>query len=125
MSPLLTIASAARLTMSAETAPAKQFQLFQPIGGVNEMRSPHTKRRIFLACPLAFWAPSVTAKVPALVIVPVMSPVCASTVRPAGNPAAEKVMGLSPVAGIVKRTGEPGRTPKTLAPLMRGVSGAG
>ena len=34
-------------------------------------------------------------------------------------------IGRSPVAGIVNKNGEPGRTPKTFAPLMRGVAGAG
>src|SRR5665213_662109 len=40
MRPLLTIASAALLTRSSETAPAKQFQLFQPIGGVSAIWPP-------------------------------------------------------------------------------------
>ena len=34
-------------------------------------------------------------------------------------------MGRSPVAGIVNKNGEPGRTPKIFAPLMRGVTGTG
>src|SRR5689334_12187199 len=33
-------------------------------------------------------------------------------------------MGRCPVAATVKRKGEPGRTPKIRAPLMRGVAGA-
>ena len=38
---------------------------------------------------------------------------------------AENVIGRSPVAAMVNRNGDPGRTPKTFAPLMRGVAGAG
>ena len=34
------------------------------------------------------------------------------------------VMGGSPVTGTVKRKGEPGRTPTTRAPLMRGFGEA-
>ena len=34
-------------------------------------------------------------------------------------------MGRWPVAGMVKKKGEPGRTPKIFAPLMRGVGGDG
>ena len=56
--------------------------------------------------------------------VPVIWPVFSSSFRPLGRFFAENVIGRSPVAGIVNRNGEPGRTPKTLAPLMRGVAGA-
>ena len=60
MRPLLTIASAARLTASSETAPAKQFQLFQPIGGVSAIWSPQTMRNFFSAAPSEFFARNVT-----------------------------------------------------------------
>ncbi len=57
--------------------------------------------------------------------IPVMWPVLASSFKPCGRFFAENFIGRSPVAGIVNRNGEPGRTPKTFAPLMRGVAGAG
>src|SRR5208282_3990252 len=54
---------------------------------------------------------------------PVICPVLASSFKPSGNPSALNAMGRSPVAAMVKRNGWPGRTPNTLAPLMRGVGG--
>ena len=53
-----------------------------------------------------------------------MCPVCGVQLQAGGRLSAENFIGRSPVAGIVNRNGEPGRTPKTLAPLMRGVAGA-
>ena len=41
-SPLLTMASAAERTLASSTALAKQFQLFQPSGGVRAIVSPQT-----------------------------------------------------------------------------------
>ena len=55
------MASAALLTRSSETAPAKQFQLFQPIGGVSAIWSPTTMRNSFSAVPSEFFARSVTS----------------------------------------------------------------
>jgi len=52
----------------------------------------------------------------------VMKPVFESRMSPFGNPAAENVMGRIPVAAMVYKNGEPGRTPKTFAPLIRGFS---
>ena len=64
MRPLLTIASAALFTFSSETALAKQFQLFQPIGGVSAIWSPQTMRKGFSAEPRVFSARNITANVP-------------------------------------------------------------
>src|SRR5438309_1949403 len=124
MSPLFTMASAAALTFSAETAWAKQFQLFQPIGGVRAILSPTTIFNFRLVFPIAFFARKVTLYSPFLSRRPEMRPVSASTRNPAGKPSAAKLIGRSPVAEIVNRKGEPGRTPKTSAPLILGVRGA-
>ena len=51
-------------------------------------------------------------------------PVFLSNCRPAGSLSTVKVIGLVPVAGMVKRTGCSGRTPKTRGPLMCGVGPA-
>jgi hypothetical protein len=56
---------------------------------------------------------------------PVIRPVWGSSISPLGNPSAAKVIGRAPVAGIEKRRGDPGLTPKTEGPLIRGVTGAG
>ena len=50
-------------------------------------------------------------------------PVCGSTFNPAGRLSTANSIGRWPVAGIVNRNGWPGRTPKTLAPLILGVAG--
>src|ERR1017187_4951262 len=123
--PLFTSASAARFTLSADTAPAKQFQLFQPIGGVSAMVSPQTMRNFSSAAPSEFFARRVTLNSPGFFNLPVIWPVLAFSFKPRGRLSAENFMGRSPVAGIVNKNGEPGRTPKIFAPLMRGVSGAG
>src|ERR1019366_406795 len=125
MRPLLTMASAALLTRASETAPAKQFQLFQPIGGVSAIWSPQTMRNLFSAMPREFSASSVTMNSPFVFKAPVMRPVFASSFKPRGSFFAENFIGRSPVAGIVNKNGEPDRTPKTFAPLMRGVADAG
>ena len=57
------------------------------------------------------------------VVVPVMRPVLESSLRPCGSLSAENFMGRSPVAAMVNKNGEPARTPKTSAPLIRGVAG--
>ena len=58
---LLLIASAAARIFLSETAPAKQFQLFQPIGGVSASVSPALIRRLRDVSPCAFFACNVTA----------------------------------------------------------------
>jgi hypothetical protein len=68
-------------------------------------------------------AVSVTLKSPGFVSLPVIRPVFASSDNPSGSPFAEYVIGSSPVAGIVNKNGLSGRTPKTRAPLIRGVAG--
>src|ERR1039458_7969097 len=99
MRPLLTIASAARFTRSAETAPAKQFQLFQPIGGVSAIWSPHTMRNFFSAVPSEFFARSVTTNSPFVFKAPVMRPVLESSFKPGGSSFAEKVIGALKTKG--------------------------
>src|SRR5665213_1626240 len=110
-------------TFSAVTWLPQQFQLFHPMAGVSEMLSPTTMRNFFSLLPKAFWARSTISYFPALVSVPVISPVAESTCRPAGSFLTENSMGLSPVAGMRYKKGEPGRTPKIDGPWMRGVGG--
>ena len=118
------MASAAARTLASVTSQAKQFQLFQPSGGVSAMR---------VAAEDLQWAGGGAQAVfggkgdgvSALVLsVPVMMPVAGSSCSPGGKPSAAKVMGRWPLAGMVKRKGEPGRAPKILGPLMRGVGEA-
>lgn len=73
-----------------------------------------------LACPALFFAESFMTYVPALPIEPEINPVLASTLTPLGRPDAEKLIGLSPEAGMVNTIGCLGLTPKTFGPLMRG-----
>src|SRR5260221_5884590 len=121
---LFTIASAAALTFSSETALAKQFQLFQPIGGVSAIRSPATILNFRLAAPSEFFACKVTTYSPALVSVPVMRPVCGSSFSPAGKLSAAKIIGRSPVAAVVDQNGEPGPTAKISAAFVPGIGAA-
>src|SRR6185312_10774870 len=121
---LFTMASAAALTCSAETAWAKQFQLFQPIGGVSAILSPTIILNFRFVFPSAFFARNVTVYSPFLSRRPEMRPDSASTRSPLGKSSTAKLIGRSPVAGIVNRNGEPGRTPKTSAPLILGERGA-
>ena len=82
---------------------------------------PTTIRNGRFAVPWRLVAVSVTACVPGAATDPLIRPVAGSRRRPAGRPSAAKRIGRSPVAAIVKRKGDPGRTPKTRAPLMRGA----
>src|SRR5580658_6279308 len=63
--PLLTMASAAARIFPSSTAPAKQFQLFQPSGGVRAIWSPSTISNGRLAFPNEFLARKVTVNFPA------------------------------------------------------------
>ena len=81
-------------------------------------------RNFLSAAPSLFSARSVTVNSPAVGKVPVRRPVWESSISPDGRGVAENLMGRSPVAGIMNKNGEPGRTPKTLAPLIRGAAGA-
>ena len=58
---------------------------------------------------------------PALAILPVILPVCLSSVRSSGKLVASKVSGLFPVAAIVNKNGFPGLTPKIFAQLICGL----
>src|ERR1035437_10333552 len=82
-------------------------------------------RNFFSTDPREFFAPSITMCSPFIASAPVMRPVAGSSFSPLGRFCAEKLIGRSPVAAIVNRNGDPGRTPKTDAPLMRGEVGAG
>jgi len=77
-----------------------------------------------LAAPREFLARKVTRYSPFFSIAPVIRPVCGSSCKPAGKLSAAKVIGRSPVAAMVNKNGEPGRTPKIVAPLMRGFGEA-
>ena len=57
VSPLRTMASAAERTLASSTASAKQFQLFQPSGGVRAMASPQTILNFRCALPRAVCRP--------------------------------------------------------------------
>src|SRR6516162_11129966 len=109
-------------TFSASTLPPQQFQLFQPIGGVNAIVSPATMRNFFSFIPLPFVARSVTTCSPGDLSEPVISPDLESSLSPEGRSVAENLSGRSPVAGIRYRNGAPGRTPKMDGPLIRGVA---
>src|ERR1700744_340976 len=95
------------------------------MGGVRAICGPQTILNDCSALPRLFLARNVTAYSPGLLKLPVIWPVFLSNFKPAGRPLAENSMGRSPVAAMVKRKGEPGRTPKICALLMRGVGGAG
>ena len=99
------------------------YQLFQPMCGVRASVSPQTILNFRSACPRAFLARNVTTYSPRSLSEPVIWPVCGSTFNPAGRSSTANSIGRWPVAGMVNRNGCPGRTPKTLAPLIRGVAG--
>src|SRR5690349_19822758 len=114
------MASAAARTFASLTSQPKQFQLFHPIGGVRAIVSPHTILSGRSVLPRALRTRRVTTWLPFSFRTPVRRPLWGSIWRPAGSLPAVKVIGRSPVAGTVKKKGEPGRTPTTRAPLMRG-----
>src|ERR1035438_9251904 len=120
MSPLETMASAAARTFAALTSQPKQFQLFHPSGGVSARVSPQMILNNRSTLPNPFSALKVTRCVPFSGSVPVIWPDFGSRLRPAGRLRAPYVIGRWPETGMVNRKGEPGRTPNTLGPLMRG-----
>ena len=93
------MASAAPRIFSSSILPPKQFQLFQPSGGVRQMVWPddNAERGDSLAGGIA--AVKVTACSPALATEPVILPVAESSVRPSGSPWAVTVIGRWPVTG--------------------------
>ena len=106
MRPLLTIASAAAFTCSAVTAPAKQFQLFQPMAGVKPMvRAANDFEVCFWRSQRVFGAEGDHELALRGASAPVIRPVLASSSSPAGSPVALKVIGRSPVAAMVNRNG--------------------
>src|SRR5262249_23462416 len=115
---------AADLTCSAVTAGPKQFQLFQPSAGVNPMVAPQTILKSRFDSPSEFFARSTTLYSPLALMEPEMKPVAGPTFSPPGRLSTAKVMGRFPLAGMLYMKGLPGRTPKTLGPLIRGVGGA-
>ena len=68
--------------------------------GVRASLSPTAIRNWRLVEPLSFLAVRVTLCSPLAVVLPVMMPVSPSSASPSGNPAAVKVIGRSPVAGM-------------------------
>src|ERR1017187_6843537 len=137
MRPEAARARALRKILSASTWLPQQFQLFQPMGGVRAMVSSTTILNSFSAEPRAFLARRVRRSSPGAGSDPVSSPVWESRWRPEGKAPPEvrgvcgggvkgwmeNCMGRSPVAGMRESKGEPGRTPKTAGPLMRGAAG--
>ena len=75
------------------------------------------------ALPRALVTVISTSVRPARAIAPVMTPVFASSVRPAGRLRAANVSGASPVAGMRKMNGRPGVPPVMRGGLMRGAAG--
>src|SRR6218665_134700 len=114
------MARAPALTLSSDTLGAQQFQLFHPMGGVSAIPLPARIENLREALPCELLAFTVILYSPASFKTPVIIPFRASSFKPLGRLATEKVMGASPDAAIRKRTGEPGRTPNILAPLRRG-----
>ena len=118
------MASAASRMIRSVTWFSHTYQLFQPMCGVSARVSPTTIRNGRIAVPWRFVAVRVTACAPGVDTDPLMRPVVGSRRSPFGRPSAPKRIGRSPVAAIVKRKGDPGRTPKERAPLMRGAGPA-
>src|SRR6185436_9287847 len=85
MSPFETIASAAARASESLMARPYAFQLFQPIAGVSDSNPSATNVNDFVALPAEFFAVNVTGYRPRVAIVPVMTPVDASSVRPFGR----------------------------------------
>ncbi len=105
------------VTEAAEAVPT-----VPPNCGVSAIVSPTTSLNLLSALPLSFFACSVILYSPGLSDLPLRKPVLGSSFTPSGKPSAENCIGRSPVAATVNSTGWPGRTPKTLGPLMRGVA---
>jgi hypothetical protein len=70
--------------------------------------------------PILLLTLNVVTYSPGLSMVPVICPVFPSHINPDGRFPTSNFMGLFPVAGIVNRKGEPGLTPNTIAPFIRG-----
>ena len=114
--------SADTRTLSAVTVLPHAFHEFQPSGGVSaSMWSPPTIVICPVALPFAFVTVTSTTVRPAFVSDPVMSPVCASSVRPAGRFFAANVSGSSPDAGIRNMNGRPGVAPVIVGELNCGA----
>ncbi len=95
------MASAAARMMASVTWFSQTYQLFQPMWGVRASVSPQTILNGREAVPRALAAVKVTRWVPGADREPVIRPVAVSSMRPSGSPSTPKVMGRSPVAGMV------------------------
>src|SRR2546423_2140874 len=93
------------------------------MGGVSASVSPDLIVRVAVAVPAAFVAVIVTGYDPAAGEVPVMMPVAASMVSPAGRPVAVNVSGACPVVGTVNRNGLAALVPVSAGPRIRGAAG--
>jgi len=98
--------------LSASTVSPQQFQEFQPSGGVSAIRSPTSTRKFFSAEPKVFFACNLTVNSPIFERAS-DTPGVHVKCKPFGSPLAENFMGRLPVAGMLNKKGEPGRTPKT------------
>src|SRR5690606_32194583 len=98
----------------------KTFQLFHPIGGVSAKVLPQTIFSLRSAIPSELLAVRVTFHSPLLFNVPEILPVTGTSFNPRGKFFAANFIGRSPVAATVNKKGDPGRIPKTFAPLIFG-----
>src|SRR5512140_1636982 len=96
------------------------YQLFQPICGVSASLSPQTILNCLSAIPDLFVTFILVRYSPGTFMTPDIRPVFGSQASPSGRFITSDFIGLSPVAGIVNRNGDPGLTPKIFAPFMRG-----
>src|ERR1700733_3840175 len=104
------MALAEAFTFASLTLKPQQFQLFQPNAGVNPIRLPHCILNSLVAEPSLFLTRNLTRKFPAVLIWPLMIPVCLSRDRPGGSPVTPYSKGFSPVAGILYSNGLSGWT---------------
>jgi len=119
--PLLTMASAASRMILSVTWFSHTYQLFHPMCGVSASVSPQTI--LNLRSPFQrVGGPQCHHVGPGLLDWPWIWPCAHSPSAPSGDDP-RKVIGRSPVAGIVNRNGAR-MDAKMRAPLMRGVRGA-
>ena len=95
----LFVLSAASCMTRSVTRVSQQYQLFQPISGVNPKVSPQTILKLRRALPRALDTRNTTAYSPRWFRVPMMRPVWGLTLRPAGRFSTVKVMGAGPSPG--------------------------
>jgi hypothetical protein len=95
------------------------------MGGVSASVEPAVNVKVAVALPEPLLTVTLMGYDPATGVVPEIVPEVASMASPAGSPAPSNFRGACPVAEIVYRRGLPGMEAMTIAPLIRGVAGAG